>query len=700
MNTPTPMVVGASPALARWRERFAAEPVLALEALLTGRVNLGVYNRARPVDALEQLLDSAAERAAADTALLAWFEHRLDGPPPPGLSARRFAGALVEALSAVQRIPLPLTHAWLALRHGRVRGWLRGFRLGAGRDPESALFLALASHQPDRALQPLWLGLCRLDGDAPTDHGRLGLIGLRLLPADDQGRVEHGLPKALLAGLLAYGEALARRGEKKPAAWHGELDFYAAVYPMSETAWGRRFREAIGGRKPSPRVSRWLDQRYPLALKGEERREGKERLLPSIDEREEMQRLVRDQPLEALRDRLAAFFERYRKYTAETGDAYNLVHTFSNFGAKLISSDPAWTRDLAHEAARWAPQDPHVWSTLAKALEATGDWRRAEAVLWHARRRFPHDAPSHTQLGHALVLHGEAALGEAVYREAIRLFPDDAFCWSDLAHTLKVTGRPEEALTVYREAQGHGHQHDPVNAAALTDTLLDLRRLEEAEGALEWAERVADPHDDKGQRTLQAIRDRLRRARSGERQRERQLAAPREDNPGDPSTLADITGSDFSHAPLLGRVTLQRRGSQPGAALRLLEQLPAGAERTAETALAIAADRDWPTAAAWLAPHLDAFAGDGVLRVHLLRARARSGESVDWGEERERYPELRPVIVAEAQGSAPRPELDPEVGEPDADLALDHWFAELFARADAPLRDLAEEDLLAARHRV
>jgi Flp pilus assembly protein TadD len=160
-----------------------------------------------------------------------------------------------------------------------------------------------------------------------------------------------------------------------------------------------------------------------------------------------------------------------------------------NVGHSLLKVDPVLARDLAHEAAIWEPSNPITWSLFGRALEAEGDWHRAQAVYWHARRRFPHNVHSHSQLAHALVLHGDADLGEAVYVTAIGLFPGNPFCRNDLAHTLRITDRRERAVKVYRETQQH-FPHNLVTLTGLADTLIDLNRFDEAEEVLVWVEQL------------------------------------------------------------------------------------------------------------------------------------------------------------------------------------------------------------------
>lgn len=687
-----------SPAVLRWRERFAADPVAALDALLTGRVALGPFDRASPADALAALV-KPEEIPLVDKALTDWLAAHLGQPKPDKLIPKIFAKALVEAFRAVVRLPLPQTGAWCGAHNGALRAWLRNFCLDPSRDPESALLIALAYHQKDRSLLGLWRGL--LNKGQPLEHARAALLGLRKMPADDQGKPESGLPKALLRGLLDYGAALARHGERERKIWLDEIDFLAAVYPMTKETWASRFREVLKAREAPKAVCNWLDRRYPAAL-GEAKGKGGKGFLAAPHGKELIPLLERlSSDFTGTRPLLNAFLDRHRFYAQQSGDSYYLVRAFCTAGGLLLSYDPAWARDLAHEAARWEPNNPHTWSLLARALETEGDWRRAEAVYWHARRRFPHNDQSHAQLGHALILHGQTGLGELVYREALRLFPDNAVCAADYAHTLRVTGRREEAVVAYRQAQERFHR-DPVLASALADTLTELQRLPEAEDALLWAEQVVSSGDERSQRTNQQIRQRLRHVQSGEATKPRILRAPHEGPGGDLGVLADITGQDFAGAPLLGRAGLWRHQANGHLeqARAELETLPESPVKLVELGLWRATAQGWAQAAEYFDAGWERYAGDGVLRVHRQRAHRRAGEYVDWSWERLQYPELAAVILTEEQGRAPGLDFDPE----DKDLAeeqrQDAWYKSLIEAGDATLTDLAEEGYLASRQLI
>uniref|UniRef100_UPI000B1B5798 tetratricopeptide repeat protein n=1 Tax=Candidatus Thiosymbion oneisti TaxID=589554 RepID=UPI000B1B5798 len=626
----------------------------------------------------------------------------LGAPASEGLPGKRFADALVDAFRTVLLVPLPESRAWCAQNQGRLRAWLRGFYFGRSRDPEAALLIALTQGQPDRRLLGLWLGLTCLAGGVHEDYARIGITGLRLLPADDKGGVERSVPRAMLRGVLDYGEALARRGDLKGTPWLAELDYLAGVYPMSADQWGRRLRDLIQARDVSGPVRKWLDRRYPSALSPSDPRQTKGLLQPPhIDD---LRPLLRQLPgnLAVIKPELQAHLDHHRRYCRESGDSYYLVRAFCNLGNRLLEPDPAWARALAHEAARWNPQHHYAWSLLARALEAEGDWHRAQAVYWHARRRFPHDVQRHNQLAHALVLHGDVALGEAVYRAAIRLFPDDPYCRNDLAHTLRITDRRDQAVAVYREAQQQ-FPRDPVTINGLADTLIDLARLDEAKEVLDWADQL--DFDEKNAAKLDQIRRRLQRALVGEPVRPAQLGSPHAGPAGDLAELADITGEDLSHDPAFGRAVLLRRSgnSGNGALDRVkseIERLPPGSVRIIETGLWHARAQGWGIAADWFDRNWEQYPGDGVLRVHRNRAQARAGKPVDWTLEQARYPYLATVIETEIGGEPPARirHLDADAEDLTEEQRQDVWFLGLTERGDAELRDSAEEDLLAARH--
>lgn len=675
----------------RWQQRFKEDALIALDAALVGRMSLGQYDRARPAEALLQML-SPADISKADEVMQTWLEQRLAKPMPDDLSPKRYADALVEAFRTIHLLPLPNTRNWCMERPAELRTWLRNFTLDSSRDPEAALLVMFAHGQSNRGLLFTWMDVIRRG--RPVEHVRHALLGLRKMSANDNGAPEHGLPRALLRGLLDYGETLVKAGDKKGKSWLEDVDFLAAVYPMSQELWGRKFREVLQARDVSKDVHNWLDSRFRVSVNKQDKT-AKGSIEPPHGKNDLEPLLLRMQKdFAGTRPALMALFDKHRRYAQDSGDSYYLVRGFCSAGEKLLKHDPQWARELAHEAARWQPSDRHSWALLARALEAEGDWRRAEAVYWNARRRFPHNAHSHNQLGHALLLHGQAELGETVFRQATRLFPEDPITWSELGHSLRVTGRYEQAVAVYKEAQQMGFNRDPIIATALTDALIQSNRLDEAESALQWAEQVGDEENSQQLRKLQTT---LIRAKNGDLQPPRGLKPIKEIIGGNLRDLADITGTDLSHAVPLGKARLLRWQGADGLAEAWTELnvLHDGSAKLIEQGLIISAEQGWQAAFNYFDNCWENYAGDGALRVHRLRAQHRAGETVDWSRERTQYPDLLPVIYTEENNHPPNYQFHLPESELSEEQKQQLWFSGLVDNES--LRDWVEEDFLTAR---
>lgn len=683
----------------RWQQRFKEDALIALDAALVGRMSLGQYDRARPAEALVQML-LPTDLPLADTAMQTWLEQHLAKPMPDDLSPKRYADALAEAFRTIHLLPLPNTRNWCVERPAELRAWLRNFTLDSSRDPEAALLIMLAHGQSNRALLFTWMDVIRRG--RPVEHVRHALLGLRKMPADDNGAPEHGLPRALLRGLLDYGETLVKAGDKKGKPWLEEVDFLAAVYPMSPEKWGRRFSEVLQARdvsqarEVSKDVRNWLDRRFHVKVNKQDNTSAKDFLKPPhVDDMTPL--LLRMQKdFAGTRPALMTLLDYHRRYAQESGDSFYLVGGFCKAGEELLEHDPQWARELAHEAARWAPSYSHAWSILARALEEEGDWRRAEAVYWNARRRFPHDARRHIQLGHALLLHGQAELGEIVFRQATRLFPDNPVTWSELGHSLRVTGRYEQAVSVYKEAQEMGFSRYSPIANALADTLLEMNDVVRVEAALHWAEQIV-PDDDRSQKILAGIQRRFNQVKNGIPTPPRQLQAPKEITGGNLRDLADITGTDLSHAVPLGKARLLRWQGADGIAKARTElnALHDGSAKLIEQGLIISAEQGWQAAFDYFDNCWENYAGDGVLRVHRLRAQHRAGETVDWSRERTQYPDLLPVIYTEENNRPPNYQFHLPESELSEEQKQQLWFSGLVDNES--LRDWVEEDFLTAR---
>ena len=735
-STTSAPIDGLDPSAQAWLERFKTNADGALNDLLLGRASLGGYGAAEVPQALPQFFPVALEDAL-DEALRRWLaaQWRRDALPE-GVTAKQFAQALADAFTLLQAMALPRTLRWCRELAPPMWAWLQTQPSFASREPRPALLRALALQQPDRGLLHFWMSLCRQGQKAWT---QLALFGLRKMPRDDNGTPESNLPLALVNGLLDYGLTLARGKDDaaKKKQWLAELDFLSAVYPISRKGWAERLRQALSVHSTSNElatVRHWAGERHPLADQPvPESFVRKLAAAPHWDNEIRPLRDRYDQMPDAVRPELQALMARHLHYTRESGDSYFLVRSNCRLAEFLLQSphgeaasnsdasprNAQWALELGQGAAAWAPGNPKTWLLVARALDALGDWSRARAVFWYARRRFPYNPFAHKQLGHALAMHGQVAEGAAVFRAAMRRFPDDPVAWADLGHTLRVAGYLDESLVVYRDAQQRFHRDTAIDSA-LTGVLIDLRRTEEARAALEWAER-ASPDNVKQQGILSELRRRWQALASGHPLPPKRPRARPDIATGDWALLETAAGTTLRGLDELGLATLWRQAEPADAAgstdsLQRAEQalnnaaepLHRDARWQAERGLWLAADAGDAAAHAFFDRLVAQRPGDGVLAVLQRRIQARTGAPVEWQSLHARFDELAPLLrVAQNPDTAMPAELrvalaavTPAGGEPKLDDLSDDQRQALRVyetAGDAEIADLVQQDFLAAR---
>lgn len=650
----------ADPAAHAWLQRLADGPDEAVGALLLGSVWLGGFAALDAPQAVPQFLPEGLVETF-DGALQRWLNAEFRRVAmPEGVTAKQYAHALADAFGLLQTLDLPLSRGWCRVRANRVWGWLQAQPSFPSRDPRVAFLRAMALAQPNRDLLDFWMALCRLGNKT---WAQLALFGLRRLPVDDQGTASPGLPLVLVNGLIDYGLALIVRADGLKKQWLAELDFLSAVYPMSRDRWQARFRDALAIRSPSDSlraVRHWLDERFPAANQPAPVVAGRKPLSPGYWDDAFRPLLDRydSQPAQ-VREPLKTEVDKHLHYAEETGDSYFLVRTYARLGQFLLqpkrgsdhgARDAGWALELGQVAASWVPSNAHAWSIVARSLDALGDWSRAQAVYWYARRRFPYNPFLHTQLGHALAMRGFVDEGEAVYRAAIRRFPDDSVCWADLGHTLRVAGRLEESLAIYREAQQRFNSDPPISTA-LCGLLIDMGRADEARDALAWAEHVV-PDDDRSQRMVLELRRRLGALVDGAALPPKTLRPRKLNAAGDWSALESAAGISLQGIDLLGEAALWReRGGDDDLARARGKLAQAGQvlhfddRWLAEQGLWLGASEGWGAAS----EHFDRIAkqrpGDGQMAAFRLLAHRHGGETVDLRASlREWFEDLAPLI--------------------------------------------------------
>lgn len=114
-----------------WLADFERDPAVAVDELFRGIADVAPYERAEPTDVLLMLLGGLPEtdprRQALDTAVGSWLAaRREDGPERrQQYGMNRYLAELLEALSAVYRLPLPGSAAMLRRELSAFERWLQ-----------------------------------------------------------------------------------------------------------------------------------------------------------------------------------------------------------------------------------------------------------------------------------------------------------------------------------------------------------------------------------------------------------------------------------------------------------------------------------------------------------------------------------------------------------------------------------------------
>lgn len=726
---------------AAWLARFGDSPDDALNELLLGAVWLGGYAAADVPQALPQFFPTSQEEQL-DSAMQRWLavQRRRDALPE-GVTAKQFAQALADSFTLLQGMSLPRCLGWCRENARGLWSWLQNQPSYASHEPRAVLLRALALQQPNRDLLQFWISLCR---QGQRTWVQLALFGLRRMPRDDAGTPESSLPVAVVSGLVDYGLLLAR-GRDDPAhkkRWLTELDFLSAVYPMSRDRWANRLREVLTVRSNSDSLNtlrRWIDERHVAANQPAPARAGRPLLAPphfDDDIRPLYNRYASDP--DAARPLLLAQMNRHDQYAKASGDSHSLVLAYHQVARFLLEParytrastlkgderDASWALELAQVSAVWAPGNPHSWAVIAKALDVLGDWPRARAAFWYARRRFPYNVHSHTQLGDALVMRGRLNEGEAVYRAAVRRFPDNPVVWSGLAQGLRVAHRHNEALIAYDQAQQRFPRY-PAIVTGLTAVLIDLGDVEAASNALACAKQVCAGGNAKDGRVLTELQRRYKALAAGRPMPLKQLEPRKEAAAGNWAMLESVAGISLRGIDALGEATMWREraslaaSSGPEADLKRAcsalhaagEPLGHDARWLAERGLWLAAHDGASVACEFFDDLAEHRPGDGVLAVLQLNSHAQMGELVDWKNLRSRFAGLEPLLRVMDNPLAKRPgELDAalaavtnESGEPQLDKLDDDQRQALRLYESATKSDLTElvqQDYLASAQLV
>ena len=469
-----------------WLTGFRQKPDTALDELLRGIAFISPYERAESADVLvtffSALNDGDPLLKSLDQTLTKWLKkRRQDGPAVRHVyGVDRYLEELIQALSSVYRLLLPLTADYLRENLTYYQGWLVPLNKGPGQDPASELWRVMALIQQDRRFLKNWYHLCAEAGHTlPINYLSLGLLGLRMMP-EENGEQSGRLKTELLAGLFRWASRL-QDNRPNQRVFIRQIRMIKVLYPRTLKIWRERLAPLIlQYKKTGAAFLPWLEK---AGIKNITTSRIKGAVpLPAYARRGNLLKRLKQKKFQDILPDIRKLITEYERYAEATGDAAYLVKTACNFSGRLLKKSPLYALELARTANRWQPSNPFSWSLLARALEKLYKDELAEIVYWEAMRRFPENVYFRTQLSGLLVRPrvGRQEVAEKLLWETMDRFPDNEVCRVALAELLAKSGREKEAEDILRETMGRFSDNE-VCRNTLAELLAKSGREKDAE---------------------------------------------------------------------------------------------------------------------------------------------------------------------------------------------------------------------------
>jgi|GEM_PF-2109036 len=481
-----------------WFHDFDSDPFKAIDEALWGKYYFGPLNVADPADLLINWALGIENKndftSRLDDSLSKWI-HKTWGQAPGAngkYSANSTAVAWIQLAQIVANVD-SLQQAAKGLRQNfdARQEYLGPLCQGPSRDPLGEFLYAIAQHQEDRSLLPVWWKFCDLDQGIPWYHGLYGICGLRGLPPstpEERGR----FPEPVAIGLVRLAQGLYGRsqnqslnkGEAK-AEFQRVAKLVMSAYPFPE-----RWREIWSNQIISMRLSdepiEWMQVLFPGLDASHSRSQKGKSLLPSPSWKEDAKRIRKllQKNYQTVLQEAEKLLLSERSYAEKTGHSYHFCRSLVSFANSIQKKYPEQAVRWMEEALTWEPWNPYIWSGLINAM-CLDKRRSIDDVLliaWQGIERFPNDVVVWTILAETLRTATKLTDAEAVYQEIILRFPNDVVALSGLAETLKAAGKLGEAEGIYRQIV-QKFPDDVVALCGLAETLKVAGKLADAEAA-------------------------------------------------------------------------------------------------------------------------------------------------------------------------------------------------------------------------
>lgn len=452
------------PLLPRWVRRFIEDPDASLDQLLRGAFYAGASNVVDPGDLLIDWIGRYAEDlevgALFDERLAAWLVAHWDDPEQDDADTVVAADAWVRALNAVAYLDdVPNSAGVLRSRFSDREDRFDGLIYGRSRDPLGRYLFAVAQHQDDRQLVPVWMRICELGPSVPLWHGAYGLEGVRRAHSS----AGESFPRDVATALLTLAEGLAAAVQQnRISADSAKLELFSLIDVTVDAysddgGWESLLSKAAADTR---RLSReWLTEiaRERSSVQSNVGRAAPKAAPADYDDGSDLEAVWAARAAdiatrmsasdEAAVNDAADLLDTERAYARQTGISQPLVLSLVRFARLLEPKDPKRADAWCSEARQWQPWNPYCWVVGLRARRRF-DPPAAADIGWGAVERFPDNPLAVRELAVALVMNGLPDEAETVAAAGLGRFPAHVHLLDILSDALARQGRMDEAKAV------------------------------------------------------------------------------------------------------------------------------------------------------------------------------------------------------------------------------------------------------------
>ena len=408
-----------------WIEVFRGDPDRAVDDLFSGRAGVGSNLRLDIPEFLYQTFPPSLtdERKLLDVALSSWLANMREdyADQVARLGFPVYGKRLGDALIALQLLDLPETRRRVRADVDTWLRWLAPLRLAPERDPALECRRLLTRGQPDARHTAMWL---RLASDRRPEYLTVALVGLRLLPIQDDARTNQRL---MLQALLRHAVIARPDVATARALFNQRFAGLRGLFPRSPAHWDRILLEALDAFVESTQermgreLARVLRERRASGSRRPSQRDAPAHQPVPMEEVDRLKSDIQgtDHQPEILARRLFDLLERNHDYAEATGVSHNFVRTLSNLGHLMLKRHRLGETEMARlglmieRALAWEPMNPYCWTLWADWF---GAHCRSDAREWTLRemlRLFPGNEVSRVELARLLIDQGEDCWDEA-----------------------------------------------------------------------------------------------------------------------------------------------------------------------------------------------------------------------------------------------------------------------------------------------